>query len=75
VHESTTRALIEESNTQTLQIVSARSAFPEHYSEAMQDSLDLNHGELDVSWGCLRKSSKRLPGSVLVILDGDGAGW
>lgn len=37
--------------------------------EAMQESLDLNNGELDASWDCLRKTGNLSSASVLVVLE------
>lgn len=37
--------------------------------EAMQASLGLNHGELDASWECLRRTGNLSSASVLVVLE------
>jgi alkylresorcinol/alkylpyrone synthase len=37
--------------------------------EAIQDSLDLNEGQLDASWDCLRKTGNLSSASVLVVLE------
>jgi alkylresorcinol/alkylpyrone synthase len=37
--------------------------------EAIQDSLELNDGQLDASWDCLRKTGNLSSASVLVVLE------
>jgi alkylresorcinol/alkylpyrone synthase len=37
--------------------------------EAIQDSLDLNDGQLDASWDCLRKTGNLSSASVLTVLE------
>ena len=37
--------------------------------EAIQDGLDLNDGQLDASWDCLRKTGNLSSASVLVVLE------